>query len=147
MIGRPKLNSMLQRTIFIAMFIMSLITAGCVSPAPEEPIKTKPVSSVVAALVTDAQVARKGRNYNQAAAQLERALRIEPANPMVWHELAVVHVEQGSFEQAVQFAAKSNSLAQDRQLRIRNWQLMANAYSELGNDDLAREAQRQARQQ
>lgn len=138
---------MFQRVIFIAIVVGTLISAGCVSPSREEATQTESVTPVVAALVTDAQVSRKSRNYNQAAAQLERALRIEPANPVLWYELAVVHVEQGSFEQAAQFASKSNSLTHNRELRKKNWQLMAHAYGQLGDNDRAQEADRQARQE
>lgn len=74
-------------------------------------------------------------------------MRIEPANPVLWQELAIVHVEQGSYEQAIQFAAKSNSLARQRALKKKNWQLMAHSYRRLGDEDRAREAEKRAREE
>jgi predicted Zn-dependent protease len=57
----------------------------------------------------------------QAAASLERALRIEPRNPRLWHELARVRLRQGDAVQAANLAARSNSFAgSDAQLRAAN---------------------------
>jgi len=57
----------------------------------------------------------------QAAASLERALRIEPRNPRLWHELARVRLRQGDGAQAANLAARSNSFAgSDAQLRAAN---------------------------
>ena len=136
---------MLQLVILLVVMI-SVALSSCVSPAPEESSEAEPVTPVVAALVTDAQASRKSKNYHQAAAQLERALRIEPANPVLWQELAIVHVEQGSFEQAVQFASKSNSLTRDHALKKKNWQLMAYAYTQLGDKERAEEAERKTQE-
>lgn len=47
-----------------------------------------------------------------AVANLERALRIEPSNPWLWHRLASLHLEQGDLGQAQATAKRSNSLAQ-----------------------------------
>ena len=137
---------MLQRVFFFSV-ILSAVLGGCVTPAPEKSSDAEPVAPVVAALVTDAQASRKSKNYQQASAQLERALRIEPANPVLWQELAIVHMEQGSFEQAVQFASKSNSLTRDRVLKKKNWQLMAYAYNQLGDKERAEEAERKTQQE
>ena len=40
---------------------------------------------------------------------LERALRIEPRNPSLWHELAGVRLLEGHYEQADSLAQRSNS--------------------------------------
>ena len=57
----------------------------------------------------------------QAAGSLERALRIEPRNPRLWHELAKVRLRQGDTAQASNLAARSNSFAgSDAQLRAAN---------------------------
>jgi tetratricopeptide (TPR) repeat protein len=54
----------------------------------------------------------------QASALLERALRIEPRNPTVWHYLGLASLELGNTAQADAMAAKSRSLvAGDRGLR------------------------------
>lgn len=121
-----------------------LLHAGCASPTKEQASEPEPVAPVVAALVTDAQASRQQKAYDQAAAQLERALRIEPRNPALWYELARVHLERGSFDQAIQFATKSNALASDGTLRAKNWRLIAEAYSQQGERDRAREAEQKA---
>lgn len=69
-----------------------------------------------------------------AGASLERALRIEPRNPWLWHELAKLRLAQGEYAQAVSLAQKSNSFARrDRSLQSRNWRLIGDARVALGN--------------
>ena len=46
----------------------------------------------------------------RASALLERALRIEPRNPTVWHYLGLASLELGNTAQADAMAAKSRSL-------------------------------------
>jgi len=65
-------------------------------------------------------------------------LRIEPNNPLLWSQLADVRFSQKNFQQAVQLAAKSNTLAgSDRNLRRQNWILMANAHAANGDQEAA----------
>jgi tetratricopeptide (TPR) repeat protein len=69
----------------------------------------------------------------QAVVALERALRIEPRNPTLWHYLGLARFNQGSYLQAEAMAAKSHSLASaDRSLRGRNAGLMAAAQEAAG---------------
>jgi hypothetical protein len=83
--------------------------------------------------------------HDQAAAGLERALRIEPTNPYLWQHLAAVRLDQGRPQQAEQFAAKSNSMAgNSAPLRLRNWRLIAEARRRAGNVAGAREAEARA---
>jgi Tfp pilus assembly protein PilF len=49
--------------------------------------------------------------HPQAAASLERAIRIEPGNPWLWLELARVHYAAGELRQAEAHARKAASLA------------------------------------
>ena len=121
-----------------------LLHAGCASPVKEETSGPAPVTPIVAALVTEAQASRQQEDYDQAAAQLERALRIEPGNAGLWYELARVHFEQGRFDQAIQFANKSNMLTSEAELRTKNWQLISQAYSQQGDDDRAYQAEQKA---
>lgn len=139
---------MFYRAVLCATAIGIAMSSACVSPPQrDEADSPAALTPVVASMVADAQAARSSKDYNQAAAQLERALRIEPANPTLWQELAIVHVEQGSFEQAIQFASKSNSLTRNRALAKKNWQLIAYAYNQLGKKDKAQAAEKRARQQ
>jgi cytochrome c-type biogenesis protein CcmH/NrfG len=77
--------------------------------------------------------AEAGR-LSQAAASLERALRIEPRNPRVWQELARVRLAQGDYMQVEGLAARSNTWAQDDPaLRAENWRLIARAREARGD--------------
>ena len=70
-----------------------------------------------------------GRLAN-AAASLERALRIEPRNPRLWHELARVRLLQGDRVQAETLAARSNTYAAgDAELRAANQRLIEDSRS------------------
>jgi cytochrome c-type biogenesis protein CcmH/NrfG len=63
-----------------------------------------------------------------AAATLERALRIEPRNPRLWHELARVRLRQGDYSQAESTAARSNAWSgADSELRAANQRIIEEA--------------------
>lgn len=65
---------------------------------------------------------------DQAAATLERALRIEPRNPAILHYLGQTRLQQGQYQQAEALASKSNTLAgNDVGLRQRNAWLIGEA--------------------
>jgi Tfp pilus assembly protein PilF len=80
-------------------------------------------------------------NFPSAAASLERALRIEPRNPRLWHELARVRLKQGQYAQAESVAARSNSwAADDKALRAENWRLIAESRRARGDTEGAQAA-------
>ena len=63
-----------------------------------------------------------------AAASIERALRIEPRNPRLWNELARIRLQQRDYAQAESTAARSNSFAgSDSGLRASNADIIAQA--------------------
>ena len=91
--------------------------------------------------------AASGRLSN-AAASLERALRIEPRNPRLWQELARVRLKQGDYAQAEGVAARSNAWAGgDALLRAENWRLIAQAREARGDSEGARAALEAAERQ
>ncbi|MBD3609732.1 MAG: tetratricopeptide repeat protein [Gammaproteobacteria bacterium] len=103
-----------------------------VIPAPLErrPMIRTPSrsNSAVSAIMIDAKAAIKRGRYAQAAAYLERAVRLEPGNALIWHYLAIVKFNQGNYSQAASLASKSNILARgQRTLRDANKQLIARA--------------------
>lgn len=102
-------------------------------PAPE----TKPVMSgnhAVIALLDVAQNDAKAGKRDAAGASLERALRIEPRNPWLWHELGQLRLNQGQYAQAISLAQKSNSFAgHERHLQALNWRLIGNARAAQGD--------------
>ena len=118
---------------------------GEVAPPPQE--ATPPLVSAaqgnpaVLALLDSAQNQQQAGNYEQAAAALERALRLEPRNAMLWHRLAQVRLSQGQWRNAIEFAAKSNSLAGgERNLQASNWLVIAQAKERQGDREGAQAA-------
>jgi tetratricopeptide (TPR) repeat protein len=106
-----------------------------------------PSSPAVVALVERADSQYVAQDLDAAAASLERALRIEPRNPRLWQRLAAVRLDQGQYDQAIQMAAKSNSLAAGSySLQARNWQLIATARRAKGDLAGAQSAEQKARQ-
>src|SRR5574341_238722 len=114
------------------------------APGSPAPVETAAVASLMHGARADAAA---GRLVN-AAASLERALRLEPRNPRLWQELARVRLMQGDYEQAESVAARSNSWAgADSRLRAENWRLIAQAREARGDSAGARAALEAAERQ
>jgi tetratricopeptide (TPR) repeat protein len=95
----------------------------------------------VVALLDQAQASLSAGQLEASDASLERALRIEPRNPVLWQELARVRLEQGQYRQAENLAAKSNALARnDQRLQAENWRIIGQARTKLGDLQKAHEA-------
>ena len=118
-----------------------------VAPAEEKrPAPPPRESAAVAGLLASARQAAGAGQYGKAEMSLERALRLEPGNGRLWHEMAQVKYGGKNYEQAVQFALKANSLAgRDTSLLRRNWLLLEKAYLKQGRPAKAREAREKAR--
>ena len=100
---------------------------------------------MVVALLEDAEVRIKSGDHASAAATLERALRLEPKNAMLWYRLGLIRLKQKNWQQAINLAKKSNSLsAGDYALQSDNWKLIASANSGAGNIKAARQASEMA---
>jgi len=122
---------------FAVVFL--LVLGGCASvPGPEQPAPveepaattTKPENIAVAGLMDTARADVAANRLGSAAATLERALRIEPRNPRLWHELARVRLRQGDYAQAESTAARSNTLAgADGELRAANQRIIEESRS------------------
>ena len=120
-----------------------VIVDGRALPYPDEaPLQTESLgagsrmSGVVRNLLDQAVEYKNAGDYEAASATLERALRIESRNPWVWHELADLSVTRTQYQQAIQFAQRSNTLLgqSDRALQRRNWKLISVAYAAVGNE-------------
>jgi len=119
---------------------------GGIQPQPAPPVATT-TSPAVVALLGQAENQANGGDLEAAAASLERAIRIEPRNPLLWYHLATVRLAQLDAAQAEQLAVKSNSLAAGNRLQqSRNWRLIARARQALGDAAGARAAGRRARE-
>ena len=103
-------------------------------------------SSASTILLKEAKEFFVNKEIEQAAALIERALRISPKNPVLWHNLAGVRLEQEQWSRAASLAAKSNSLAVKKtMLRVRNWVVIALACEGLGDAKCANESRKRAR--
>lgn len=93
---------------------------------PEAPARSN--NSAVLAMIQQAERQAQTHKLGVAVATLERALRLEPRNPLIWHHLAVVRLKQGRLAQAVDLAAKSNALlGENDPLRAQNDAIIAKA--------------------
>jgi predicted negative regulator of RcsB-dependent stress response len=99
----------------------------------------------VLALLDRARTENEAGRRDAAGGSLERALRIEPRNPWLWHELAQLRLAQGQYAQAVSLARKSTSFAgQDRHLQAANWRLIGDARVARGESAGAEQAFKRA---
>lgn len=120
------------------------------APPPPPPVSAPKTFSLdappaVLALESDIQKSMNDGHYGDAAATLERAIRIQPRNPELWHVLARVRLKQGQPGLSVDLARKSNLLARNNAELIRsNWEIMAQALRLKGDPEGAAEAQRKA---
>lgn len=80
-----------------------------VASAPPPPL-TPSLSPAVSTLLKQAKRQRRAGDYVGAAANLERALGLQPLEPYVWNRLARVRMEQGRYVQARNLASRSNVL-------------------------------------
>lgn len=119
----------------LVVLAISTLLAACASlyaPTPQ----ARPVSdnNAVLALVNSARNDNAIGKPDAAVATLERALRIEPRNPVLWQELARVRLQQGQYQQAEGLAARSNGWAgNDKPLRAENWRLIGEARLKRGD--------------
>jgi tetratricopeptide (TPR) repeat protein len=139
------------------LLALAAILAGCATapapgparepvPAPEPTARTENLA--IAGLLDGARTDAAAGRLANAAASLERALRIEPRNPRLWQELARVRLKQGDYAQAESTAARSNSWAGgDNGLRVENWRLIAQARDARGDAEGARAALEAAERQ
>ena len=112
-----------------------------------EAVPRPPVSEnrAVIALLDRARLDNGTGQREAAGASLERALRIEPRNAWLWHELAQLRHAQGQYAQAISLAQKSNSFAgSDRRLQAFNWRVIGNARVAQGNISAGEQALKHA---
>jgi len=125
-----------------AVMVALLALAGCTVLKPEVgPRRVPSENTAVVALLQKSQSQSSAGQWEAASASLERALRIEPRNPVLWQKLALVRLGQKDFPQAENLAAKSNSLAGgDKYLRSENWRIIGESRSKRGDQAGAKAA-------
>lgn len=98
-------------------------------------------------LLANANNAMQAGQLDKAEMHLERALRLSPRDPQLWHGMARVRFEQKNYGQVVQFCLKSNSLAGNNGAIVRqNWILMEKAYLKTGEEEKAAQARHNAQE-
>lgn len=126
-----------------------LYDAGAPTAYPDSPLKAPEIKKfftlqappAVAALEADIEESFKGHNYKNAAAQLERAIRIQPKNAELWHVLAEVRLRERQPGLAEDLAKKSNAMAKNQvELIQSNWIIIAEARRQKGDVQGASEA-------
>ena len=101
----------------------------------------------VLALLDTAERQANAGDLESAAASLERAIRIDPRNAVLWYHLATVRLSQGDAQAAEQLATKSTSLAPGNSVQqARNWQLIARARAAQNDVKGAAAAEQRARE-
>lgn len=152
----------IRRAARVVLVAVVLQLAGCAvverEPAePEatpsgEPPETVPdaprapsTEAAVRDLMADAGDASEEGDHERAGALLERALRIQPDNAVLWHNLAIVRYRQDDFEQAESMALRSVShVGGNTELERRNWKIIAVSRHLRGDDEGAEEARQRA---
>ncbi len=112
---------------------------------PQQPPKEFRLSAASAALVKQSRAQSVKGEYPAAVATLERALRIEPDNPLVWLELGQVHLASRNAPQAESMGRKAVALATGNPgLQSTAWRLVGDALRSRGRDLDATEAYQRA---
>ncbi|MGB9329512.1 MAG: tetratricopeptide repeat protein, partial [Steroidobacteraceae bacterium] len=103
------------------------------------------LSAASSALVAQAHTQAAGGDFGQAAATLERALRIEPENPLLWIELGRARLGENNPAQADAMGRKALALATgDATAQSSAWHLIADSLRALGRNGDAAEAEQHA---
>jgi hypothetical protein len=123
------------------------------APSPVPPPVTAPPPTVrqfhlgaaATALVAQAHRQTAGGDTQLAISSIERALRIEPDNPLLWIELGEIHEAAGHFEQAGGIGHKALQLATgDPHAQSASWHLIAESLKSRNRNGEAAEAQHRA---
>ena len=120
--------------------------AGTPAPPPGAPPQRQfTLGPAATALVGAAHTQERSRNFGMAAQTLERALSIEPRNPLVWIELGRENILAGNPAQAYGMGRKALYLASgDPRAQARAWQLIAASLRAQGRNDAAYAAEEKA---
>jgi len=104
-------------------------------------------STVVVALLSEADISYKQGKLDESVATIERALHIEPRNALLLYRLASLRLQQGQPDLAENLAKKSALLAEgNANLKKQNWLLIAAAREQMGDLAGAKQARNKASQ-
>ena len=140
-------NIMNLLKILLSYLFISIIMMGNVAADSPYLMRTS-ATTALESLLDKAKEHYKAEQFEQAAAVLERALRIDSNHPVLWHNLAGVRLAQGDWIRAANLASKSNAVAikfeNVKKLRIRNWVVITLACEGMKDHKCAKEARNQA---
>lgn len=110
----------------------------------KQPVK-KTLSPAVLALLSQADTNSKAGELDSAVATIERALRIDPRNPILTYKLAALRLKQSKPRLAEDLAKKAALLsANDKNLKKQSWLLISEARRKQNNLYGAKEAKLKA---
>lgn len=114
-------------------------------PAPARPARQFRLTPASTALVAQAHKAASSGDFGLAAATIERAMRIEPDNPLLWIELGRVRLTAGDYSQANSMGRKALAMATgDPHAQSSAWHLIADSLRALGRNQEAADAEQHA---
>jgi predicted Zn-dependent protease len=128
-------------------------TRPALTPEPSAPAQILPtpapmprtLSPASKALVAQAQAQSNAGNDALAAATIERALRIESDNPLLWIELAKIRQNEGNAAQAENMARKALAMSSgDNKTQAAAWRVIAESFRARGRNPEARDADAKA---
>jgi predicted Zn-dependent protease len=120
-----------------------VIAAPTPAPLPRERPKSPAATLGPAskALVSQAEAQRKKGDLPGATATMERALRIEPNNPLLWVEMGRLRMDQRNYAQAEGMGRKALSMSVgDDRTQSQAWQLIADSLRARGKNPEAQQA-------
>lgn len=157
--------------LHLAVLIVGLALAACAMPGsggagaageapsgtaqPPGPTTARPpgaprqsqLGPAASALVAQAHRQAAGGDFGEAAVTLERAVRIEPDNPLVWVELGRARLGEKNAQQADALARKALTLATgDPSAQASAWRLIADSARARGHLIQAYDADRRAQE-
>lgn len=112
-------------------------------PLPKERTRVPPptLSPASKALVSQAATQRKKGDLPGAALSLERALRIEPSNPLLWVEMGRLRMDQRNYAQAENMGRKALSMSVgDPRTQSSAWTLIGESLKARGKNPQAQDA-------
>ena len=114
------------------------------SPQPKPPPRQNSLSPATRSLVTQSRSLLAHGDFNGASSTLDRALRLEPNNPLLWIELGRVRLVEGDARQAEGCGRKALALASgDHGAQQQAGRLLADALRAQQRNQEAREVESQ----
>ena len=137
---------MIKRFILIALMISLSACAVIVDKTYDKnKVILPPSSATISSLLSKADQYQASGQSQQALVTLERAIQIEPVDPVPWYRAAQTYWSLGDYNQAIAFAQRAVSLSSSHpSLRRGCWRLIANSHQALGQLQQAKLANQRA---